>query len=84
MHTRPNLVALSLEHLRLATSRLRELAAAVGPHLANADWRRRRDMIRTLVQRIEIGPEVITIVFRVTPGTLGSGPESIVVTLLRV
>ncbi len=37
-----------LEHLRLAASRLRELAAAVGPHLAKADWHRRRDMIRTL------------------------------------
>jgi hypothetical protein len=27
---------------------------------------RRRDMIRTLVQRIDIGPEVIRIVFHVT------------------
>jgi len=41
-----------LEHLRLAAKRLRELAAAVGPHLATADWHRRRDIIRTLVQRI--------------------------------
>jgi site-specific DNA recombinase len=56
-----------LEHLRLAASRLRELAAAVGPHLANSDWHRRRDIIRTLVQRIEIGRETIKIVFRVTP-----------------
>ncbi|MFI5247833.1 MAG: hypothetical protein ACHQWV_04695, partial [Nitrospirales bacterium] len=46
-----------LEHLRLAAKRLRDLAAAVGSHLANADWHRRRDMIRTLVQRIEIGLE---------------------------
>ncbi len=44
-----------LEHLRLAASRLRELAAAVGPHLASPDWHRRRDLIRRLVQRIEIG-----------------------------
>lgn len=29
-----------LEHPRLAASRLRELAAAVGPHLANSDWHR--------------------------------------------
>lgn len=73
-----------LEYLRLATTRLRELVAAVGPHLANADWHRRRDMIRTLVQRIEIGPEVIKIVFRITLDTGGSGPESIFVTLSRV
>src|SRR5260370_18498249 len=73
-----------LEHLRLAASRLRELAAAVGPHLANSDWHRRRDIIRTLVQRIEIGLEVIKIVFRVTHDTRGSEPESIVVTLSPV
>jgi hypothetical protein len=72
-----------LEHLRLAASRLRELAAAVGPHLANSDWHRRRDIIRTLVQRIEIGLELIKIVFRVTQDARGSGPEPIVVTLSR-
>ena len=72
------------EHLRLAASRLRELAAAVGPYLATADWYRRRDIIRTLVQRIEIGREVIKIVFRVMQDARGSGPESIVVTLSRI
>jgi site-specific DNA recombinase len=72
-----------LEHLRLTASRLRELAAAVGPHLANADWHRRRDIIRTLVQRIEIGLEVIKIAFRVMQDARGSGQESIVVTLRR-
>jgi site-specific DNA recombinase len=70
-----------LEYLRLAAKRLRELAAAVGPHLATADWHRRRDIIRTVVQRIEVGREVIKIVFRVTPEARNSGPDSIVVTL---
>ena len=73
-----------LAHLRLAAGRLRELAAAVGPHLANSDWHRRRDIIRTLVQRIEIGLEVIKIFFRVTQDARSSEPESIVVTLSRV
>ena len=73
-----------LAHLQLAASRLRDLAAAVGPKLANSDWNRRRDIIRTVVQRIEIGPEVIKIVFRVTQDARGSGSESIVVTLSRV
>ncbi len=73
-----------LEHLRVTAKRLRDIAAAVGPHLANADWHRRRDVVRTLVQFIEIGPEVIKVVFRVTPGGIGSGPESIAVTLPRV
>jgi hypothetical protein len=73
-----------LEHLRLAVKRLHDLAAAIGPHLANADWHRRRDIIRTLVQRMEIGREVVKIVFRVTPEARNSGPESIVVTLPRM
>jgi len=72
------------EHLRVATKRLREIATAVGPDLTTANWRRRRDIIRTLVQRIEIGSEVIKVVFRVTPEARNSGPESIVVTLSRV
>jgi hypothetical protein len=72
-----------LEHLRVTAKRLRDLAAAVGPHLTN-DWHRRREIIRTLVQQIEIGREVLKIVFRVTPDARGSGPESIVVTLSRV
>ena len=72
-----------LEHLRLAASRLRELAVAVGPQFAKADWHRRRDIIRTLVQRIEIGRDVLKIVFRVMQDWRSSGPESIVVTLPR-
>lgn len=72
-----------LEHLRIAASRLRALAAAVAPYLATADWHRRRDIVRTLVQRIEIGLDVIKIVFRVTPEARGPGPEPIVVTLPR-
>ncbi len=73
-----------LEHLRLAARRLRDLAAAVGPHLSNCDWQRRRDMIRTLVQRIEIGLEIIKIVFRVMQDARDSGTGSIVVILPRM
>jgi hypothetical protein len=38
------------EHFRLATNRL---AATVGPELGSADWQRRREIIRTVVQRID-------------------------------
>jgi site-specific DNA recombinase len=60
-----------MEHLRLATSRLRELAGAIGPVLVTADWHRRREIIRTLVQRIDIDTEVIKIIFRV----VGTAPR---------
>jgi site-specific DNA recombinase len=72
-----------LEHLRLATSRLRELAGAIGPELASADWHRRREIIRKLVQRIDIDTEAIKIIFRVSQNTRGSGSESIAITLPR-
>jgi len=71
------------ESLRLTANRLRELAAAIGPDLASTDWHRRREIIRTLVQRIDIGPGVVKIISRITQNTRGSGSESIAVELPR-
>jgi len=72
-----------LEHVRLAAERLRELSATIGPGLLDADWHRRREIVRTLVQKVEIGHENIKIVFRVPQDAGRSGPESIAVTLPR-
>ena len=71
------------ENLRFATDRLNELAAAIRPELTSAGWHRRREIIRTLVQRIDIETEVIRIIFRVTQNTRGSDSNSIAVTLAR-
>jgi site-specific DNA recombinase len=71
------------EHLRFATNRLRELASTIGPELASADWQRRREIIRTLVQRIDIDTEAIKIIFRVTQNTQGSGSDAIAISLPR-
>ncbi len=71
------------EHLRLATARLRELATAIGPELARANWQRRREIIRTLVQRIDIDTEVIKIIFRVAQNTQRPDSDSIAITLPR-
>jgi site-specific DNA recombinase len=72
-----------LEHLQLATARLRELAEAIGPELASADWHRRREIIRTLVQRIDIDTEIVKIIFRVTQNPRRSDSDSIAITLPR-
>ncbi len=72
-----------LEHVRLAAERLREISATIEPDLADANWHRRRELIRTLVQKIEIGKDNVRIAFRVLPDAGRSGPESIAVTLLR-
>jgi hypothetical protein len=72
-----------MDHRRLAVARLRELSATVGPDLPDANWHRKREITRTLVQRIEIGDENIKIVFRLSPDAGRSGPECIAVTLPR-
>jgi site-specific DNA recombinase len=72
-----------LENVRLAAERLQELSATIGPDLLDADWHRRRELIRTLVQRVEIGKENVRIVFRLLPEAWRSGPEPIGVTLPR-
>ncbi len=71
------------EHFRRATNRLRELALTIGPELARADWQRRREIIRTLVQRIEIDTEVIKIIFSLTENTRGSDTDAIAITSPR-
>lgn len=71
------------DHLRLAANRLRELATTVGPELASADWQRRREIIRTVVQRIDIDTEVIKIVFRVNQNTRASDSDAIAITVPR-
>lgn len=71
------------EHLRLAINRLRELGATVGPELGSADWQRRREIIRTVVQRIDIGTDVIKINFRVNQSRQGADSDAIAITLPR-
>ncbi len=71
------------EHLRLATNRLRELAATVGPQLGSADWQRRREIIRTVVQRIDIDTDVIKIIFRMNQNACGSDSDAIAITFPR-
>jgi site-specific DNA recombinase len=71
------------DHLRLATNRFRDLAATVGPELRSADWQRKREIIRTVVQRIDIDTEVIKIIFRVNQSTRASDSDAIAVTVPR-
>ena len=72
-----------LEQARLAAERIRELAASIGPDLADADWHRKRDVIRTLVQKVEITQKKVKIAFRLSMDAVRSGPESISFALSR-
>jgi hypothetical protein len=53
--------------LQQVITRLEEFSARVKDNLEEADWLTQRDLIRTLVKRVEVGKEDVTIVFRVTP-----------------
>jgi site-specific DNA recombinase len=64
------------QELRLAVTYLEEFGQRVTAGLEQADWTRRRELIRTLVQRVEIGAEAVNVVFRVEPGSCATGPNS--------
>lgn len=61
--------------LRLVITQLTEFAAQLKDSLAEADWLTKRDLIRTLVKRVEIGPEDVNIIFRVIPDPFESNPD---------
>ena len=44
-------------------------AAMVHDRLADADWSTKRDIICTLIKRIEVAADSVRIVFRVDPGS---------------
>src|SRR5262249_55459763 len=62
------------EELRLALSCLEGFAAEVHSNLEQADWGKRREIIRALVKRVEIGHDEGRIVYRVAPVPLVEAP----------
>jgi site-specific DNA recombinase len=63
----------SRAQLELAICRLEEFHEKVKEGLVEADWQMRRDLIRTLVKRVEIGKDEVKIVFRIPPDPDNSG-----------
>jgi site-specific DNA recombinase len=61
--------------LRLVITRLERFAAEVSGGLVEADWLTKRELIRTLVKRVEIGKEEVNVVFRVAPHPFDLSPE---------
>ena len=59
-----------IEHeLRLILGKLETFASKVREGLAEADWLTRREIIRTLVKRVEVDQEHVNVIFRVGPTT---------------
>ena len=61
------------QELCLVVRYLEDFAQRVTAGLEQADWSRRRELIRTLVKRVEIGAEAVNVVFRVEPNSHSSG-----------
>jgi site-specific DNA recombinase len=57
--------------LQLIIGKLNLFAEMVRDRLATADWATKRDIICTLVKRIEVTDDVVRVVFRVEPGSSG-------------
>lgn len=52
---------------QLVVGKLETFAALVRDQLDEADWATRRDLVRTLVRRIEVDDQHVRVVFRVGP-----------------
>jgi site-specific DNA recombinase len=64
-----------LAQLQLIIGRLEEFSAKVKAGLGKLDWHGRRELIRTLVKRVEIDRERVNVVFRIE-GSMGSSGSS--------
>ncbi len=61
--------------LQLIIGRLEDFAIKVHQSLEEADWARKRDLIRTLVKRVEVAQDQVNIVFRIAPYLGDPDPE---------
>ena len=59
----------------LIIGRLEDFAAKVRDGLEEADWASKRDLIRTLVKRVEVARDQVNIVFRIDPYPGDNDPE---------
>jgi hypothetical protein len=61
--------------LQLIIGRLEDGATKLHDGLARADWASQRDLIRALVQRVEVARHEVNVVFRIDPYPSDNDPE---------
>jgi site-specific DNA recombinase len=61
--------------LQAAVRRLQDFAQAIDQGLSEVDWQTRREIIRTLVKRIEVGEAEVRLIYRVDPRPFVSSPS---------
>jgi len=63
------------QELRLVIGRVQEFADRVKEGLEEADWSTRREILRTLVKRVEIDEAEVRVIYRVSIPPFVEGPE---------
>ena len=61
--------------LQLISGRLEDCATKLHDGLETADWASKRDLIRALVQRVEVTRHEVNVVFRIDPYPSDNDPE---------
>jgi site-specific DNA recombinase len=64
------------EELRLAIGHLEEFSRDVRDGLETIEWSSKREIIRALVKRVEIGREEVRVVYKVSPPPFALGPAN--------
>lgn len=64
------------QELQVIIGRLETFAAKVREGLHQADWLTRREIIQTLVKRVEIDQEQVRVIFRIGPTTPSSPTDT--------
>jgi site-specific DNA recombinase len=68
-------IGAQIQEMRLVIGHLESFAQRVRGQLENADWATRRQLLSTLVKRIEVGKEEIRMVYRVDCGPFDLAPS---------
>jgi site-specific DNA recombinase len=63
------------QELRLVIGQLEGFSQRVNEGLIDADWQKRREVIRALVKRVEIDESEVRVVYKVKPCPFVDGPE---------
>ena len=71
------------QQLRLVIGQLQEFAGRVRDGVQQADWAARRELIRTLVKRVEIDKEDVRIVYRLSPSSPSANPTGAILQRCR-
>ena len=64
--------------LLLLITHLEDFTTRIKDGLRHADWHTKRDLVRALVRRVEIGPDGVNVVFRIDPAILPSVSDMLI------